>query len=714
MCGLQVADMLTAGSQVADGLCSERKLDSWARIRASFASSKRQQRHECTSGLPRVADHHGAHVLNHPRYGRLASLGGRLLGLCWLPLVSLAAGSIEGTAAWQTRPAFAAVDYAAAVWVPAAATNYTVANRTHDYPIDMIVIHDIEGSYASAIKMFQDPKRHGSAHYVVSYTGQVTQMVAEKDIAWHAGNWDYNTRAIGIEHEGWAGRPTYTSKEYYASARIIASICSRWGVPMDRKHVIGHNEVPDPNNPNLFGGADHHWDPGPYWSWSGYMRLAQAYAKALPSPPHMMFQASAFSGDGTATVSWLPARTCRTPMDSYTVVLQPGNLTMTVPGSVTTASFTGLTNGVNYSFTVTAHNSYGDDSAGSNVVTPGTSCTSANLTASPAAPQSAGIPVSFTAGSTGCVNPRYQFSIQDANGNWVTQQKFGGRTWSWDSYRYAAGSHTIRVWANHATADPRQAEAFTEVTYDITPFSMAHWQAKYDMSRAPTTWVAGRSQTFPVTVTNVGDVTWPAADHMVDLDLHFATAAGGAAKQSTWLNSKAFRMPADVAPGASMTMNVTFSAPARTGVMVLEVEMVKEQDFWYQQWQPVTVNVAPIDKAARYDMSQVPTSWRAGQSQTFPVTVTNTSNQTWLSTGYYRTDLDLHFATSAGGSAKQSTWLNSKAFILPASLPPGGTVTLNMTFTAPSRIGSFVLEAEMVKEHQFWFQNWEAVKVTVS
>ena len=29
-------------------------------------------------------------------------------------------------------------------------------------------------------------------------------MVAEQDIAWHAGNWDYNTRAIGIEHEGYA------------------------------------------------------------------------------------------------------------------------------------------------------------------------------------------------------------------------------------------------------------------------------------------------------------------------------------------------------------------------------------------------------------------------------------------------------------------------------------------------------------------------------
>jgi N-acetylmuramoyl-L-alanine amidase len=627
----------------------------------------------------------------------------------------VAATSIAGFAAWPAPFALATVDYPRAAWVPAATTNYTVANRPHDYPIDMIVIHDIEGSYASAIKMFQDPKRHGSAHYIISYRGQVTQMVAEKNVAWHAGNWDYNTRSIGIEHEGYAGINRYTSPEYYASARVIASICSRWGVPMDRKHVIGHSQVPDPNNPKLFGGADHHWDPGPYWLWKGYMALAQAYAKALPSPPHMMFEASAFSGDGTATVRWLPARTCRTPVDSYSVVLQPGNVQMTVPGTTSSASFTGLTNGVNYSFTVTAHNSDGDDTVGSNVVTPGTSCTGASLAAGLAGPQSAGVPVWFTANSSGCVNPRYQFFIQDATGRWVIQQRFGGTSWSWDTYRAVAGSHTIRVWANHATADPSQPEAFADITYDITPFSMAHWQAKYDTSKVPTTWVAGRSQTFPVTVTNVGDVTWSASGHGTDdLDLHFATSAGGAAKQSTWLNSKAFALPADLGPGASVTMNVTFAAPARTGALVLEFEMLKNKDFWYQQWQPVAVNVAASDKAASYDMSQVPTSWLAGQSQTFPVTVTNTSNQTWLSTGTYRTDLDLHFATSGGGAAKQSTWLNSKAFSLPANLPPGGSVTMNVTFAAPSKRGSLVLEAEMVKEHQYWFQNWQAVKVTVS
>jgi N-acetyl-anhydromuramyl-L-alanine amidase AmpD len=254
-------------------------------------------------------------------------------------------------------------DYAAAAWVPASTANYSTANRPHDYPVDMIIIHDTEGSYGSAIQEFQNPAAQASAHYVVSDLGQITQMVAEHDIAWHAGNWDYNTRAIGIEHEGFAWTPGwYTTAMYNASAQLAASICSRWGVPMDRQHVIGHSEVPDPNNPGLFGGAGQHTDPGPYWDWGYYMSQAQAYAGAMPSPPRMMPDPTALASDHTAVVTWQPAHSCHAPITGYTVVGQPGNVIQNLPAGATGAAFTGLQNGVYYSFTVTANNSYGQDS----------------------------------------------------------------------------------------------------------------------------------------------------------------------------------------------------------------------------------------------------------------------------------------------------------------------------------------------------------------
>ncbi len=125
----------------------------------------------------------------------------RLGWLCIVPALA-AIASIQ-TALEPIEKVEAAVsatpDYPAATWIPASLANYSYANRPHDRQINLIVIHDIEGSYASAIATFQDPARAGSAHYVIGAQGQVAQMVQEHDIAWHAGNWDYNTRSIGIE-----------------------------------------------------------------------------------------------------------------------------------------------------------------------------------------------------------------------------------------------------------------------------------------------------------------------------------------------------------------------------------------------------------------------------------------------------------------------------------------------------------------------------------
>ena len=269
-----------------------------------------------------------------------------------------------------STPGAASADYPPAGWVAASTANFSTANRPRDYPVDMVIIHDTEGSYGSAIAEFQNPAAQSSAHYVVSDAGDITQMVREHDIAWHAGNWDYNTRAIGIEHEGYAYTPGYyTTAMYNASAGITASICSRYGVPMDRDHVIGHAEVPDPNNPGLFGGSGHHTDPGPYWNWSYYMDRAKSVAATLPSPPHLMPNPVAENTNvGTATVSWLAARSCHDPITGYHVVGQPGNLVQDLPASATSATFTGLQDAAPYTFTVTVSNPEGQDSATSNPV----------------------------------------------------------------------------------------------------------------------------------------------------------------------------------------------------------------------------------------------------------------------------------------------------------------------------------------------------------
>ncbi|MDP9867810.1 MULTISPECIES: golvesin C-terminal-like domain-containing protein [Streptosporangium] len=158
----------------------------------------------------------------------------------------------------------ASPDYPNASWVAASSSNYTASSRPSSYAIDRVVIHVTQGSYAGTISWFQNPSASVSAHYVVrSSDGAVTQMVRDKDVAWHAGNWSYNTRSIGIEHEGYVSDASwFTDAMYRASAALTRSICDKYGIPKDRTHIIGHNQVP---------GATH-TDPGQYWDWNKYMQ----------------------------------------------------------------------------------------------------------------------------------------------------------------------------------------------------------------------------------------------------------------------------------------------------------------------------------------------------------------------------------------------------------------------------------------------------------
>ncbi|GGO90934.1 amidase [Wenjunlia tyrosinilytica] len=201
-----------------------------------------------------------------PKASRRALLrGGVTLGAAAAGLAAAAPSSF-GTGSGRARRASSAPDgYPPTYWTPADTANYTVSERPSSYPVQFVVVHVAQETYDDTIRLFQDPAHKASTHYVVrSADGHIGQCVRERDIAWHAGNWNYNTRSIGIEHEGWVDQPRYfTDAMYRSSAALTAAVCDRYGLPKDRDHIIGHSEVP---------GADH-TDPGRYWDWTLYLRL---------------------------------------------------------------------------------------------------------------------------------------------------------------------------------------------------------------------------------------------------------------------------------------------------------------------------------------------------------------------------------------------------------------------------------------------------------
>jgi len=155
---------------------------------------------------------------------------------------------------------------------PAAYGNHDLADRPHDLRIDDIVIHDTEGSWDTALQLVQDPTYLGWHYTVRSADGQIAAHLDPKDVGWHAGNWYVNMHSIGVEHEGFAaqGATWYTESLYESSAALVRHLAHRYGVPLDRAHIIGHDQVPGITPANV---ASMHWDPGPYWDWEHYMAL---------------------------------------------------------------------------------------------------------------------------------------------------------------------------------------------------------------------------------------------------------------------------------------------------------------------------------------------------------------------------------------------------------------------------------------------------------
>jgi N-acetyl-anhydromuramyl-L-alanine amidase AmpD len=167
---------------------------------------------------------------------------------------------------WEYLPESALPEYSQATrFVPAAAGNYRVWHESTPRPVRRIVIHITDGgaNINGTISWFQNPAARVSSHYIVGQDGEVVQMVRHNDVAWHAGN--ANGDSIGIEHVANTRGLNPTDIQYCSSAALVNWLCTQYGIPMDRVHIVGHADA-DPN-------TTHRACPNAVWNWDYYMRM---------------------------------------------------------------------------------------------------------------------------------------------------------------------------------------------------------------------------------------------------------------------------------------------------------------------------------------------------------------------------------------------------------------------------------------------------------
>ncbi|EFD64959.1 amidase [Streptomyces lividans TK24] len=150
--------------------------------------------------------------------------------------------------------------------------NHDLGTRPASQRIRYIVVHDTEGTWNGVLNMVQDPTYVSWNYTLRSTDGHIAQHVKAKDVAWHAGNWYVNAKSIGLEHEGFLAEPDawYTEAMYRSSARLVKYLAKKYDIPLDRQHVLGHDNVPGTTTATIPG---MHTDPGPYWDWRHYFQL---------------------------------------------------------------------------------------------------------------------------------------------------------------------------------------------------------------------------------------------------------------------------------------------------------------------------------------------------------------------------------------------------------------------------------------------------------
>jgi N-acetyl-anhydromuramyl-L-alanine amidase AmpD len=181
---------------------------------------------------------------------------------------SLARGPDYGTAIWRASPNF--------------------SNRNGGRSPELVVIHTCEGGYAGCVSTLINERV--SAHYVVSTTGEITQLVRESKRAWHvAANYSCslnsnvgcawngvsgNDLTVGIEHAGSASQNSFPAAQIGESAKLVCSITKRWDIPRDRFHIVAHGKLQPATRT----------DPGRNWPWQSYLEKINAACGANPTP----------------------------------------------------------------------------------------------------------------------------------------------------------------------------------------------------------------------------------------------------------------------------------------------------------------------------------------------------------------------------------------------------------------------------------------------
>ena len=210
----------------------------------------------------------------------------------------------------------------------------------------------------------------------------------------------------------------------------------------------------------------------------------------------------------------------------------------------------------------------------------------------------------------------------------------------------------------------------------------------------------GQSATIPVTVTNTGQSIFPTLTSTpVDLGYHVYDATG---KTVLWDGART-KLPADLAPGQSVTLQAVIPPPVDAGTYRIAFDLVQEGVSWFSAMAVPTgstsVVVCCVKTFGAMYQPQVSTLAASGSTQTVPITLTNTGNFLWPAAGANPVHLGYHWIDAAGNAA---VWDGVRSNFA-TDVAPGAAQTLQAIVQVPQTPGTYTLKWDLVQEGISWF-----------
>jgi subtilisin family serine protease len=220
--------------------------------------------------------------------------------------------------------------------------------------------------------------------------------------------------------------------------------------------------------------------------------------------------------------------------------------------------------------------------------------------------------------------------------------------------------------------------------------------ATYTPAAETATFDSGTTGALEVRLTNTGTTTWPAAGS-TPMRLSYHWLRDGTVV--VWDGLRGL-LPADVAPGASVTLALPVLPPDQAGTYTLRLDLVHEGVAWLADLgvavTDITANVRSA-YVASYETGTLPVLLPGG-SASLPVSVTNTGTVAWNSTGNAPIRVATHVHDAAGNVV---IWDGTRT-LLEQDLAPGAKLETQVTVDAPLAAGSYKVRVDVVREGLAW------------